>query len=221
MPARSDPIVPESLLADCGRLAWCFQLISVAMSADPLRKTVAARPRYHLSLPALPARLRELRERVPGELSVEDVERELERIETRKMSKAKAVQARQNLRDRIIYALTDADLAACVGSGLQPVSASAESSSTAASGSAVSLPAWPPLPPLPAPPPAPPPPPQLPVMPPSPQPLPLDDPLLVEPMLAALPHVPDLPPGEPPVAHSCWHAFAQLGLFASIDCEPR
>ena len=111
------------------------------MSVDPLRKTVAARPRDDRSLPALLARLRELRERVPGELSVEDIERELERIDTNKMSKAKAGQARQNLRDRIIYALTDADLAACVGNELQPASASAPSSSSAGGSSDSPLPA--------------------------------------------------------------------------------
>ena len=69
------------------------------MSVDPSRKPAAATPRNDPSLPELLARLRDLRERTPGHPTVEDVECQLKRIETGKLSKAQAGQLRQNLRD--------------------------------------------------------------------------------------------------------------------------
>ena len=65
------------------------------------------------------SRLRDLGARAPGELSVEDVESELARIGAAKLSKGKAGRAKQNLRDRIIYALTEAEDA--TGFGLPPL----------------------------------------------------------------------------------------------------
>ena len=87
------------------------------MSVGPSGKTAAATPSDDRSLPALLARLRELRDDMSGDLSVEDVERELKRIETAKWASSAKAQARKNLRERIIYALTDVgDESAAVGS---------------------------------------------------------------------------------------------------------
>ena len=58
-----------------------------------------------------------MRDDMSGDLSVEDVERELKRIETAKWASSAKAQARKNLRERIIYALTDVgDESAAVGS---------------------------------------------------------------------------------------------------------
>ena len=73
------------------------------MSSKASRKVVAAAPHGDTSMPALLSRLRDLRKRMPSDLSVEEVESQLMRIKAAKLSKAKA---QQNLRDRIIYALT-------------------------------------------------------------------------------------------------------------------
>ena len=97
----------EKMAAEARSTINSARLMDDAMlefSASPSRRTaMAACPRYFLS------RLRDLRTRTPGDLSVEDVESELKRIEAAKMSKARAGCARQNLRDRIIYALTEAE----------------------------------------------------------------------------------------------------------------
>lgn len=77
------------------------------MSVGPSRKAAATTPNDDRSLPALLARLKKLREHTPGDLSVEDAESELKRIERAKLSKAQAGKERKNLRDRILYALTD------------------------------------------------------------------------------------------------------------------
>ena len=65
----------------------------------------------------VPARLRDHHARTLCDLSVEDVEAELKRIEAAKLSKAKAGRAKKNLRDRVLYALTEAEDADAVASG--------------------------------------------------------------------------------------------------------
>ena len=87
------------------------------MSATPSRKGVAAAPREDHSLPALLVRLRALRERVDGDLTVEAVERQLERIQAGKASKARAGRLTQNLRDKILYELAEAEDAELIASG--------------------------------------------------------------------------------------------------------
>ena len=93
------------------------------MSGTPPRKAVAAAPHDDASLPALLARLRDLVHHTRATISVEDAERELKRIEAGNMSKFKAGRAKPNLRDRIIYALTEAedDDAIATGGGLPPL----------------------------------------------------------------------------------------------------
>ena len=111
----SDP--PSSAPARDGRFGGAHQRFSGGMSTTPLRKAVAAAPHGDTSLPALLSRLRDLRKRVAGDLSVEDVESALKRIEAAKLSKAKAGREIKNLRDRVIYALTEAEDADMMASG--------------------------------------------------------------------------------------------------------
>ena len=111
------PDIPAALLPGAGGIGGSLQRLFGGMSGAPSRKAVAAAPHADGSMAELLARLRDHHARALCDLSVEDVEAELKRIEAAKLSKAKAGRAKTNLRDRVLYALTEAEDADAVASG--------------------------------------------------------------------------------------------------------